>query len=263
MQRSQQEETMDLKPVNCGLVVPLLMAIVFVPRSLQAEDGKPANEFRFTLSPHHPLKGNLTGFARLGYYYNPDKDYSEYYFGWPGLIYRVKPWLQLWAGMHNTYKDNKERADLLELRPFAGIKFFVPNRARINLYNFTRYEYRMTLDLDASDWTYVNRLRSRFGLEIPFASRERAWQNRTFFGIADVEPLYRFDKDVVDPLRVRAGVGYVLSDRIRLEFIYYAQFSREDGNEPLEYSENIFRLDMKIGIASGILQRVLDTGSDD
>ena len=109
----------------------------------------------------------------------------------------------------------------------------------------------------------MNRVRSRFGVEIPFAPREKAWKYRTFFGFADVEPFYRFDKDVVDPLRVRGGMGYVLNDRIRLEFIYYAQFAREEEGESLEYDENIFRLNMKIGISSGILQRVLETGSDD
>jgi hypothetical protein len=31
----------------------------------------------------------------------------------------------------------------------------------------------------------------------------------------------------------------------------------------MEYMENIFRLDLKIGIASGILQSALETGSDD
>jgi hypothetical protein len=130
---------MKHKPISCGLV-PVLMATIFGSRPLQAEDEQPANELRFTLSPHHPVKGNLTGFGELGYYYNPDKDYSEYYLGWPGLVYKVKPCLQLWAGLHNTYTDNKHKADLLEPRPFAGVKLFVPNRAKINLYNLTRYE---------------------------------------------------------------------------------------------------------------------------
>jgi hypothetical protein len=238
-----------------GVLVPLVMAIVFVPGPLQAGDEPPSNEFRFTLSPYHPLKGNLVGSAQLGYYYNPDEEYSEYYLGWPGLVYTVKGWLQLWAGVHTTYTDHRQNADLLEPRPFAGVKFFVPNRAQINLYNFTRYEYRMTLNLDSGDWNYVNRVRSRFGVEIPFARREKAWKERTFYGTADVEPFYRFDTDVIDPLRLRGGVGYVFNDRLRLEFIYYAQFSREDGNGPLEYGENIFRLDMKLGLSRGILQR--------
>lgn len=73
---------MKHKPISCGLV-PVLMATIFVSRPLQAEDEQPANELRFTLSPHHPVKGNLTGFGELGYYYNPDKDYSEYYLGCP------------------------------------------------------------------------------------------------------------------------------------------------------------------------------------
>jgi len=253
---------MKVDPVRCGLI-PLLMAMVIVPRPLQAGDEKPANELRFTLSPHHPVKGNLTGFACLGYYYNPEKDYSEYYLGWPGLIYKVEPWLQLWAGMHNTYKDNQDEGDTLEPRPFAGVKLFVPSKGGVNLYNFTRYEYRMIANLDSDDWTYVHRIRSRFGVVVPFARRERAWEHRTFFGIADVEPFYRFDEDAVDPLRLRGGVGYILNDRVRLGFMYYAQFVRDNEDASLEYSENIFRLDMKIGASSGILRRVLETGPDD
>ena len=114
----------------------------------------------------------------------------------------------------------------------------------------------MTLNLDSGEWTYVNRIRSCFGAEIPFASREKAWKNRTFYGIAEVEPFYRFDRDVIDPLRFRGGLGYNFNDRLTLEFIYSAQFSRADGIGPLEYGENIFHLDMKIGTSRGIVQRV-------
>ena len=253
---------MKHKSFTGSLVLPML-ATVFVSSPLLADDGDPANEFRLTLSPYHPIKGNLSGFTQLGYYYNPDKDYSRYYLGWPRIVYAVKPWLQLWGGLMNMYTDNLGKTNQLELRPFAGVKLFILNQAKINLYNFTRYEYRMTDDLDSGDWTYVNRIRSRFGAEVPLTSRENAWQTNTFYSLVDAEYFYRFDRDVIDPLRVRAGVAYILNDRLRLEFIYHAGFTRKDESGTLEYTENIFRLNIKIGLTEGILRRVLSPSSDD
>jgi len=249
------------KLVLCGLVL-LLLACLVVAKPLRADGGDPDNEVRLTLSPNHPIRGDLSGFANLGYYYNPDKGYSKYYLGWPGLIYAVMPWLQLWGGLDNFYTDNRDTADVLELRPFAGVKVFVPNRAKINLYNLTRYEYRMSENVDSGDWTYVNRIRSRFGVEIPFTSREEAWKEKTFYGIANVEPYYRCDKDMIDPLCARGGVAYVLNDRIRIELIYQAKLTRKDKNSPLEHTENIFSLNTRIGMSQGILQRIREGESD-
>jgi hypothetical protein len=240
-----------------------MLAIVLASSRLLAEDGGQANEFRFTLNPSHPIKGNLSGFGNFGYYYNLDKEYSKYHVGWPGLIYAVKPWVQLWGGLDNTYTNYIHKSGLLELRPFAGVKFFVPNRAKINVYNLTRYEYRMTEDLESGDWTYVSRIRSSFGVEIPFTSQQKAWQPNTFYGLGEVEPFYRFDKDVIDPLRFRGGVAYVLNDRIRLEFIYYAKLTHNDVSGALAHTDNIFRLNIKIGMSKGILQKVLEPSSKD
>ena len=113
--------------------------------------------------------------------------------------------------MVTEYTDNERSADKLELRPFAGVKLFVPNDIKWTLYNFTRYEFRDTQNLDTHDWTAYSRLRSRFGVEFPLTSRERAWEPRTWYGLADVEPIFRFDHNTIDPLYVRGGIGYVLA----------------------------------------------------
>jgi hypothetical protein len=70
-----------------------------------------------------------------------------------------------------------------------------------------------------------------------------------------VEPIYRFDHSTIDPLYVRGGLGYVLSDRVRLEFVYYAQFSRASSGS-LAFADNIFQLNIKLGLAEGLLRRL-------
>ena len=241
---------------GCAGAALCLFTIAATALSAQADDDV-ANEYRLTLSPQHPIKNDLTGFGQLEYRNNPEKDYQAYEVAWPGLAYSVKHWLQLSGGLLNLYTDNEHSADKLELRPFAGVKLFVPNEIRWTIYNYTRYEYRDTLNLDTDHWTAYSRLRSRFGVEFPLTSHTRAWHPKTWFALADVEPIYRFDHNTIDPLYVRGGVGYVLSNRIRLEFVYYAEFSR-DNHGSLEFANNIFQLNLSIGLAEGLLERVLN-----
>ncbi len=241
----------------------LLFLSLSVSRTALAQDPSPGNEYRITLFPHHAISDEVTGFAYLGYVWNPEKDYQTYYLGWPAASYAPAHWLQIWGGLVGLYTDNENSADKLELRPFTGPKFFLSNDMRWNIYNFTRYEYRATQNRDTREWSHVSRLRSRFGVEFPFASGERAWQPGTWYGLVDLEPYYRFDRGQVDPFRIRGGIGYVLDDRLRFEFIYHAQFTHPDDSDALEYTDNIFRLNVKLGLTRGIIGRLHNPDLDE
>jgi len=243
------------------LLFLFMLIVVSKPAAAQQEDT--GNEYRFTIFPYHRITDKVTGFAYLGYVFNPEKDYQTYYLGWPAASYSPNHWLQIWGGLVGLYTNNESSSDKLELRPFVGAKLFLPNEAKWNIYNFTRYEYRAIRDHDTRDWNTIQRIRSRFGIEFPLTSRERAWKPGTFYGLADVEPYYRFDKGIVDLFRVRGGISYVLNDRIRFEFIYHAQFTRPTGSSGLEYTDNIFRLNIKIGLHKGILGRLQNPDLDE
>lgn len=251
------------RPYAWFLVGLVALGVLCSAASARAqEDDDISNEYRITLFPNYPLKDNLSGFGYLGYVNNPDKDYKLYYVGWPGFLWTVKPrLLQLWTGLIGIYTANEEKADKLELRPFLGVKTFLPNDLKWNIYNFSRYEYRATKDLDADDWSDTSRFRTRFGVEFPLTSRARAWQKKTFYALVDVEPFYRFDHDEWDPVRIRAGIAYIFAGRCRAELIYHAQFTRPSGS--LEYTDNIYRLNIKIGLQSGILPRTMDADFDE
>ncbi len=223
-----------------------------------AADDPVSDVYQFNLNPNHPLTDRLDMFGNFGYYEN--SNYSQYRFGWPGLIYHVEPWLQLWGGLDAYYTDNDHAADQLELRPFAGLKLFIPNQAKIVLYNYTRYEYRNFENLTTHDWSGYGRIRSRFGVEVPLTSRADAWETKTFYALTDVEPFYRFDKNEWDPVNVRGGLGYILNKRMRLELIYTAQFTRPSSGSPLEHSENVIELNFKIALDKDVLGRLFNPG---
>jgi hypothetical protein len=250
-------------PEKIKLLLLLFTLITFIPLASTAQDDI-GNEYRITLFPSHKITDKIGGFSYLGYVFNIEKNYQSYYLGWPCATYTPKPWLQIWGGLIGVYTSNESKADQLELRPFAGVKLFLPNELKWNIYTWPRYEYRALQDRTTHEWNNYSRLRVRFGVEIPFRSRDKAWQPGGFYGLADIEPYFRCDKNQVDPLRIRGGIGYIMkSAPLRIEFIYHAQYTQPYEEGGLIYTDNIFRLNIKIGLHSGILGRLYNPGFDD
>src|SRR5262249_28304493 len=160
-------------------------------------------------------------------------------------------WLQFGGGLLTQYTDNHDSPNQLELRPVLGVKFFVPNKAKLNLFNLTRYEYRNIENLTTHDWDQTSRIRSLFEVDVPLSSHERAWKPKTWFALASAEPFYEFNTHDISELRLGAGVGYVVTDRLRIEFTYFADFTRpHDG--ALAYTENIFLLNFRFALHEGL-----------
>jgi Protein of unknown function (DUF2490) len=242
-----------------ALILATMVVCCLVARARAAGDDS-SEEYQFTVSPHHAIHGDLTGFGELGYYRNPKAHYDAFTVEYPGVTYLANKWSQFSAGFRTLYTDNENSADKLELRPFAGAKLFLPNGLDWNIYNYTRVEYRDTENRDTKAWTHYTRVRSRFAVEIPLTSRARAWKPKTWYAMADVEPFYRFDKDTVDPVRLRAGIARILSDGVHLELLYNPQFGRASDGDSLELTENIFNLNVRIGLQEGLLRRLQSPG---
>lgn len=249
-----------MKQLRFALLAVALLSILAPSKQVKAEDID--NEYRLTLLPYYPFSKEMVGFGYLGFVPSWDKDYTNYYAG-AGFTYDLTDWMQTWTGLIGSYTDGWDSEDKLEFRPFIGAKFFLPNDLGWNIYAFPRYEYRMVQGQDSHDWSYVNRLRLRLGAEIPFTSRDNAFKPNTWYGIADVEPFYRCDTDKLDPLRVRAGLGYVMGGGKRIEFIYHAQWTRPN-NGGLDYTDNIFRINFKFPLGKGpIAQAIRSLDIDD
>ena len=89
------------------------------------------------------------------------------------------------------------------------------------------------------------RLRNRFGIEVPLAKKEKKWAPKTFYILADIEPIFNLDKKRMDILRFRGGLGYVFSKKYRAEFQYFGDLSPTK-NAPLGYVNSIWRLNLKV-----------------
>ncbi len=245
--RMPHEIQTPMKRYQNDLAVLLLLLCSPVLISLAHADD--INEdYRLTAFPYYSFSNNITAFAQLGYAIDNNGHTQTYNILSPGAFYKFNPWLELWGGLNDRYNQNNNQANTFLFRPFIGPKLFLPNKWKWNLYNFTQYEYRATENLDTHDWSYDQRIRSRFEADAPLTSTDQAWKPHTCYSVVNVEPFYDINQGDIIQLRVGGGVGFVISKYAQLEFIYYAQFGRSNGG-PLEYNENIFRLNLKIGLS--------------
>jgi Protein of unknown function (DUF2490) len=245
---------------QCQWVLLLTAASSILPVA-HAADSEITDQYRLTIELNARFNTNFAGSGTLGFFANPDLENQTYRLEWPNITYLPTHWLHVSGGLRTEYTDNHKSPNELELRPFFGAKLFVPNKAKLTIFNYTRYEYRNTENLATHDWDRVSRLRSLFEIDVPLTSRERAWKPKTWFALVGAEPFYEFDMHDIEQLRLSAGLGYVMTDRLRVEFTYYSQFTRPNGGG-LAYTENIFLLNFRFSLHEGLLGALFNPSGD-
>jgi len=101
-----------------------------------------------------------------------------------------------------TSTKSEASTDVDELRPVVRFK---ANFARVGstaFYDFFRVEYRIQ-DREAAADTEYFRIRNRIGLERSFG--KQPYDLKTWYGLADIENFYGFDRDLSDLARLRLG----------------------------------------------------------
>jgi Protein of unknown function (DUF2490) len=195
----------------------------------------------------HPIAGDFSGQPYV-WFDDQTGSVKTYRVSFPNVIYRARPWLQGWGGLIVNWTDGQASGNTRELRPYVGVKVFVPNSAHIHLYDLTRFEWRRITNTASNIITREGRFRTRPGVEFPLSAR--AWQPGTFYGLANGEMFveHRF----VNALRFMSGAGYIKNDRFRIEFQYVLELSRKASTDALAYSDNSFRLDFKVSFKQGL-----------
>lgn len=227
----------------------LLFCIILLPSTAIAQDEEEEihSEYRVTFVPTYPINKKLFLTTYLGYVKIPNTGTQTYYVGAPLLAtYRPNKVVELMAGAFLVINNHKDSDDNVETRPLAGVKLSLPNDHHLNIFSWTRYEYRsFNYDDDNLD-NVKNRLRNRFGIEFPLS--KNAWAPKTYYGFTDFEMFYTIEKGYFDRFRERLGVGYVLDSHWKVEFIYHIQMLKKSKELNPEWTDNIFRLNIKWSI---------------
>ncbi|HMN43343.1 MAG TPA: DUF2490 domain-containing protein [Povalibacter sp.] len=238
---------------NRCLLIGGWFALAAAIMSLPARADDKSDEYRVTVFPSYALTEDKKwiGIGYLGYVTNDDEQYDITYLGL-GTIWRFRERAELWGVVLNVRTDNEESTDINEYRPLVGLKNYFTRSGRLTFYNLARMEYRIQ-DRDVGEDTEFFRFRDRLGTE--FALTQKANEAGAWYGLADAEAFYRFDRDMSDLARLRIGLGYVFGELVRAELIYHMQFTRAAG-ESFDWTDNIWRLNFKVARQHGLLSRL-------
>jgi len=230
--------------LSCVLLITISILLPSVATAQEEING----EYRVTFVPTYPVSKKLFLTTYLGYVNIPNQKLINYYVGAPLLVtYRINPIVEVMAGAFLVISRPKEGLDNTEVRPLAGVKLYLPNDHQINVYNWTRYEYRSFHYADDESLNNVkNRLRNRIGIELPLS--KKAWQPKTLYALTDFEFFYTFEKGYFDRFRERLGIGYIINAHWRVEMIYHIQMLKESKDLNPVWTDNIWRLNIKWSI---------------
>ena len=226
--------------------VLLAIAVFSIPAA--AQDKNIWQEYRPSVIFGMPVNEKLILFQYNVVIYSPEKKLTTLGVTGPGFTYRPKAtktsggWLELWAGTLFAPSDNYHTSNSFEVRPVGGIRVFVPNTGKLNVFNFGRYEYRLFFQDHKT--TSQPRFRDRVAVEIPLAKGDKRWAAKTYYTAVDVEPFWRLDDNFMEKVRLRGTLGYIVKKRLAVEFIYHAEWAGSKG-APKQFVGNIWRVSIK------------------
>jgi Protein of unknown function (DUF2490) len=147
---------------------------------------------------------------------------------YPTLDFSLLKWMDLSGGVWFIYTNRFENSDLLETRPWVGIKL--------------KKEFRIRSDLDTGATLTARRLRNRLQVMIPI-NRKSLSEDNTWYAFADAEWFRQVNPEVNDGFnsqrRYRAGIAWRRNSTWTYQFFYGFQRSRSSINAPF-FKDDIF-----------------------
>lgn len=172
----------------------------------------------------------------------------------PSIKYQAFPAVSFHIGIGLFYYNNLDTTNVLETRPWEGIRIGWPNIGRFKFKQYFRLEQRYFDYIDDSYVLFYNR--GRFLSQVKIPLNKKTIEPGAFYIPLGFEWLATTEQDLkiiwASQTRLIAGLGYILNDKWQIDFEYMYWWEKETPSDNLEPSNQIFRLKIqKNGWVSG------------
>jgi len=158
----------------------------------------------------------------------------------PSVRYHLNSILELQGGIGFFYTIINNNTDLLELRPWQGVRIHWPTFGRIGIKNAFKLEERLLWETETWNFEPALRFRYKLGGRIPFN------ESRSFYLSLFGEAFVNVGGESVAKLRNRMRgyfrLGYKRNDAWTVELEFMLQRSRSNAVEDFNVSDLILRL---------------------
>ena len=187
----------------------------------------------------HLRVGGRTIFPKAWYrvYVNPSIRYDLTSFN--AKTERYRTW-QLHGGLGMFYTHNLEASDVLEIRPFQGLRVRIPNWDKFPLMHYVRLEERIEVGFNSKVSEFSIRARYRVGNDFYFPGK---FFMRGFYIPLYVELFFNLKRGAQfnDLLRLTPGLGYTPNEIWRFQFDLSYHRTRDTVEEGFQTNDIVFR----------------------
>jgi hypothetical protein len=162
----------------------------------------------------------------------------------PSIRYHYTEKLRFLGGLGLFYTDNKDAVNMLEIRPWHGLRYKWPTFGKVTLNNLFRLEERITFPTDSWDGRF--QLRFRYQLSTQFSLMKVPWNGfyiplsaEAFWDVGDKVDVF------ADDGRLSTGIGYVANDVWIFTLLLIVEQSRSTKDESFAVADIIIRFQIK------------------
>jgi len=239
--------------IDWKLKILLYFILFSLPGSLISQNvnsDENVNYYQLWLDLHLSLKANdkLDYFGDGGFRTFFNDRISERIYVRPSIRYHYKENISLMGGIGFFYSLVHDEPNVLEIRPWQGIRVDWPSFKRIpalarrlDVNHFLRFEQQITFSSKENDFNPRARYKLSANLNLCKECGDRYWYIPTY-----VEFFFPFQNEVggffTNRNRLGAGIGYVQSRDWRYVFTANRFRSRSSKEEDFKISDYVFRI---------------------
>ena len=224
-------------------IIIVSLIILSIPSVLRANDNN-SDEVWFDITTKYIFSDR--------WQYNGDQgirgsfssnDFTLWYFR-PSVSYQAYPGITVHGGVGLFQSFLGDNVDIIELRPWQGLRFAWPRLGDYVVTHYLRLEQRMNwLTEPRSDFDF--KLRGRYQLGIKSPVYNILFDNGIFL-TGSIEFFRNLEKSITENfnnrIRYDVGVGSKISEALRVELHYLHQDGRALEQDSFARDENIIRL---------------------
>lgn len=161
----------------------------------------------------------------------------------PSARYDATSWFKVHGGIGFFYAFLEAKSDLLELRPWMGLKLLWPRPAGFNFSHYFRLEERFLSSTGSGEWE--SSLRARYQLQVKTPAFDIG-HTKGYYALAYGEIFENLTGSIrelfIGRIRIDGAIGKTVGQNSRIELHYMYQLTRIGAGEEFTLHDHILRI---------------------